>query len=164
MKLAVTDANIFIDLIQVDCLQFFFELGIELYTTHEVLEELYDEQKAVLDKYVRTGKLRLEYGFLYEREIKASVSKKLASADKSVFYLAMELKAGILTGDNRLKSLGSGYFEVHGILWIIQKFVDQKFLHAKEACQVLEQLKAFKSRLPEEECDKLLRRWGKKGK
>ena len=36
MKIAVTDANIFIDLIEIEILQCLFELGMEIHTTRAV--------------------------------------------------------------------------------------------------------------------------------
>ena len=38
MKVAVTDANIFIDLIFLDLIDHLFKLDVELYTTHEVVD------------------------------------------------------------------------------------------------------------------------------
>ena len=43
MKLAVTDACIFIDLIELDLVSAFFQLHMELHTTVDVINELYSE-------------------------------------------------------------------------------------------------------------------------
>lgn len=47
MRVAVTDACIFIDLIELDIIGNFFQLDIELHTTVAVMNELYPEQKQV---------------------------------------------------------------------------------------------------------------------
>lgn len=39
MKLAVTDANIFIDLIKLQLLDYLFQLGVEIYSTREIIDE-----------------------------------------------------------------------------------------------------------------------------
>ena len=41
MKIAVTDACIFIDLIELDLVQPFFQLRVELHTTIDVINELF---------------------------------------------------------------------------------------------------------------------------
>ncbi len=45
MKIAVTDACIFIDLIELDLISDFFQLDLPLHTTVEVINELFQEQK-----------------------------------------------------------------------------------------------------------------------
>lgn len=162
MKLAVTDANIFIDLIHIDCLHYLFQLKIELHTTVEVLEELHDHQKEEVEKYVKTRQLILDFGANYKREIPYELNTSLAEADKSVFYYAWSLKAGVLTGDNVLKRSLEKHLEVHGILWILERFVLHNFLTGSEACEKLGKLLEYKCRLPKKECEKLMKMWREK--
>jgi predicted nucleic acid-binding protein len=159
MKLAVTDANIFIDLFQIDCLHYLFQLKITLHTTIEVLEELHEHQKAEVNKFVRTRQLTVDYGANFSKEIPFILSPGLAEADKSVFYYAYYLNSGILTGDNKLKKSAEIHFEVHGILWLLDKFVDEGYLSGQEASVKLKSLIALKCRLPEKECERLLNKW-----
>lgn len=51
MKVAVTDACIFIDLIELDLVSSFFKLDIQLHTTVDVVNELFPEQKQILQAY-----------------------------------------------------------------------------------------------------------------
>jgi len=44
MKIAVTDANIFIDLIKLQLLGHLFNIDLEIYTTREVIDQLNDAQ------------------------------------------------------------------------------------------------------------------------
>jgi len=44
MAIAVNDANIFIDLLEIDLIDTFFELKLDLHTTNLVLNELDYEQ------------------------------------------------------------------------------------------------------------------------
>jgi hypothetical protein len=48
MKIAVTDANIFIDLIEIDIFHFLFDLGLEIHTTKAVYDQLIPEQQAIV--------------------------------------------------------------------------------------------------------------------
>lgn len=49
MKIAVTDANIFIDLIEIEIFHFLFELGLEIHTTKAVYDQLIPEQQAIVE-------------------------------------------------------------------------------------------------------------------
>jgi len=59
MKVAITDANIFIDIIYLDFLEHLFSIDIEIYTTNTVLCELNLNQKSLLSKYILAGKLNV---------------------------------------------------------------------------------------------------------
>ncbi len=59
MKLAVTDACIFIDLIELRLTSEFFKLPIEIHTSLDVYNELYPEQKEILKAYNSVGKLKI---------------------------------------------------------------------------------------------------------
>ena len=50
--IAITDANVFIDLIEIDTLHLLFELPYTIHTTTFVKDELIDIQKAQVSKYV----------------------------------------------------------------------------------------------------------------
>lgn len=51
IKIAVTDACIFIDLYDLGLVTSFFNLELEIHTTSAVYFELYDEQQQVLKAY-----------------------------------------------------------------------------------------------------------------
>ena len=51
MRVAVTDACVFIDLIELDMIASFFQLDLELHTTVAVLDKLFLEQKQILEAY-----------------------------------------------------------------------------------------------------------------
>ena len=59
MKLAVTDACIFIDLIELRLTSEFFKLPIEIHTSLDVYNELYPEQKEILKAYSSVEKLKI---------------------------------------------------------------------------------------------------------
>jgi hypothetical protein len=84
MKLAVADANIFIDLIYTKSTSYLFRLGYEIHTVADVIDELHKNQQAVLDQY-------------------------------------------------RLKKALHEHLDVHGILWLFDRFFNEGLLTA-EAC------------------------------
>lgn len=57
LKVAVTDACIFIDLYDLGLLASFFKLEIEIHTTFSVYFELYSEQQQVLKAYQSVDRL-----------------------------------------------------------------------------------------------------------
>lgn len=59
VKIAVTDANIFIDLYNLGLINDFFNLEFEIHTTASVLMELYKEQQEILRAYQSVGKLEI---------------------------------------------------------------------------------------------------------
>lgn len=61
MRIAVTDACIFIDLIELDLISDFFQLELELHTTVDVMNELFQEQKQVLIAYQKVVKYQFPY-------------------------------------------------------------------------------------------------------
>ena len=147
MKLAITDANIFIDLFYLDLVRDFFELDIELFTTLEVINELDDGQQEILIKSSKLIILTSEnQDYLSEFE---SLSSRLSIADLSIFHHAREINAGIITGDSLLRRLGLEYgFEVHGILWVMERFVSVETLEKETAIRKQEDLMEFNKRLP----------------
>ena len=57
MKLAVTDANIFIDLIQLGLLDLLFKVDLQIYTTHEVVQELNSTQQLELTLFAKSEQI-----------------------------------------------------------------------------------------------------------
>ena len=57
MQIAVTDACIFIDLLDLKITQQFFNLDLEIHTTYEVWDELNEDQQEILKAYRSVEKL-----------------------------------------------------------------------------------------------------------
>ena len=62
MKIAITDANIFIDLIKLQWLGYLFCIDIEIYTTLEVINELIDDQLERVTIFIQSRQLNI-YSF-----------------------------------------------------------------------------------------------------
>lgn len=165
MAIAVNDANIFIDLLEVDLIDTFFELKLDLHTTNLVLNELDYEQQLIIKKYIIKKRLKVkilsddELSELKEKEI---TSIKLSKPDVSVYAYAKELGAIILTSDRRLRiEAKTKGFEVHGILWVFEIMIDEKLIKQKKAIEKLTELMKINTWLPMDECHKRIEKWSK---
>lgn len=145
IKIAVTDACIFIDLYDLGLVASFFNLEIEIHTTSSVYFELYPEQQQVLKAYQSVDRLIVhnlqEQDFLeiYLEEY----PKSLSETDKSVLYIANKLNACVLSSDKALRNCAKNKdIEYHGMIWIFDKLVETSVLTPKEAASKLKQLVA----------------------
>lgn len=167
LKIAVTDANIFIDLYELGLTNMFFNLELEIHTSSSVLFELYSEQQQILKAYESVGKLNVhnlqEQDFIdiYTEEY----PKSLSEADKSVLHIANKINASVLSSDKTLRNCAKNKnIECHGIIWILDKLVETNILNEKEAKNKLIQLTSvnfiFKNNQKlAEEIEKRLKSW-----
>ena len=160
MKIAITDANIFIDLIYVELIDVLFGIEVEIHTTVNVVDELNTKQQHLLQKFTKKAVLTIhsQEGFNVPEGIKSN--RSLSDSDKSVFGLAIQLDAFILTGDRVIRQV-SGFqkIEVHGILWLFDQFLEKKLISKKNAVQHLKALMAYNTRLPTTECEQRINDW-----
>lgn len=145
VRVAVTDANIFIDLYDLGLTKSFFNLELEIHTTSAVLYELYSEQQEILQAYQSVGKLDVHN--LQEQDFieiyNENYPKSLSEADKSVLHLANKINACVLSSDKTLRNCAKNKeIEYHGMIWIFDKFVETTILTQKEAKAKLNQLVA----------------------
>lgn len=143
MKIAVTDANIFIDLMELKIVAEFFQLELEVHTTLEVMNELYHDQQEILKAYSSVSKLTIHN--LQEEQLleikNISFPKSLSHQDKSVIYLAAALNAILLSSDKPVRNYaGREAIEYHGMFWIFDRLIDQKLLSSSKAIQKLRQM------------------------
>ena len=161
MKLVVTDTNVFIDVMDVNALEAFFALGLDMHTTGFVLNELASDQQALLLPYIGKGQLTLAR-FTDEtvRQIEAMrTTVRIEFTDRSVVHLASELKAMVLSGDGNLwKECKARKLEVHGSLWVIAEIWKKGLLPPVTCIDKLDQLRKLNSRLPKAELDGLIAR------
>lgn len=161
MKIAITDANIFIDLMYIELLDELFDIELELHTTINVVDELNDAQQKALLKYSKKSRLTIHSQEEFSIPEAIMKSKKLSDSDKSVFSLALELDAFILTGDGVIRKVsGIQKIEVHGILWLLDRFLENKCITKKKAIQQLKVLMAYNKRLPIADCKNRMAEWG----
>lgn len=161
-KVAVTDANIFIDLIILELIAQLFKLQLEIHTTREVFDQLSANQKMQMAGFEKTGQLVI-YNFNFEEIIELQaldMPRGLEPADRTVFYYASKLEATVLSGDNKLrKYCESQGLKVFGIIWLFDQLIETRLIDKALATRKLEKLMGYNDRLPIEEIIKRLKKW-----
>ncbi len=143
MKLAITDACIFIDLIELRLTSEFFKLPIEIHTSLDVYNELYPEQKEILKAYNSVGKLTIHnLTSLDKYKIQGiQFPKSLSNTDRTVIYLAEKLEATVISSDKAVRNFAkSKVIEYHGMLWIFDQVVEMRLLDTSIAIKKIEEL------------------------
>lgn len=135
MRIAITDACIFIDLIELQLTSQFFGLDIEIHTTLDVYNELYIKQQEWLKVYRSFGKLTIHNLSPDEKDSiqNRAFPKSLSDNDKSVLFLAEKLDAFVLSSDKAVRNFAKKQsIEYHGMLWIFDCLIE-KGLITKDA-------------------------------
>lgn len=145
MKIAVTDACIFIDLIELHLTSEFFGLQIEIHTSLDVFNELYPEQQELLKAYQSIGRLII-HKLTNEDKIEIQEMKfprSLSFIDISVIFLAGKHNAMILSSDKAVRHYaGSKAIEYHGMLWIFDRLIELKLIDRTNGVERIQRLLA----------------------
>jgi predicted nucleic acid-binding protein len=142
-KITVTDACIFIDLLELGLLSSFFNLELDVFTTNDVYHELFVDQKLALKSFEAMGKLTI---FKLSEEDYADIAsnlfpKGLSKADKSILLLANKLNACVLSSDRLLRNYAkNSNISYHGMLWIFDQLVESGTLTKLNASAKLKTL------------------------
>lgn len=145
MKLAITDACIFIDIYDLQLTSKFFSLNLDIHTSVDVFNELYENQKEMLRAFQQVGKLTLHN--ILEEDRTAIASKKfprsLSDNDKTVLYLSEKIDAMVLSSDKAVRANAKKLcVEYHGMLWIFDKLIEEGVLEKQMAIQKIQELLA----------------------
>jgi hypothetical protein len=166
MRIIVNDANILIDLVELQLLPQFFALEFEFFTTTLILEELLDEQQELLVPYLEQGILIAEEMTAIDLEAIKTIEKtkpKLSQQDCSAYHQATSKKGTLVTSDNVLRKFAlATNIDVHGHLWVLDQMVEQQTLTPLTASQKLTELcdtVNTQLRLPKAECDQRHQVW-----
>lgn len=155
MRLLVTDANIFIDLVHLGVIEAFFRLPFEIHTSDIVWDEISAHHPAFEGMSVHVHSVEPD-------EMKTFLRLNehypgLGMADCSVIYFSELLQGICLTGDGTLRKIvQTRGQEVHGILFVVKQFAECRIYTFTECGDILQQLKRINPRLPKTEIDKLL--------
>jgi predicted nucleic acid-binding protein len=164
MKIAITDANIFIDLLEADLLGFLFQIDYEIHTTLEVLNELFEEQERIVRSFVASKQLYIkafspsELTQLYNE----SFPRGLSIVDQGlIFYAIANTDYLILSNDGLLrKTAKQRQVEIHGSLWVLDCLHEKNLVSNQRLCGVLKHLqKGGFRRLPVKEIEERLAAW-----
>lgn len=167
MRIAITDACIFIDLMELDLISEFFQMNIEVHTTIEVINELFLQQKQVLEAFESSNILNI-HNFEKRDHLKIEeipFPKGLSQHDRSVIYLAMNLSNAIVLSSDKLvrKFAGKHQLEYHGLIWIFDELVKGAIISKGTAIAKIEKLvtinSMYKGMLFDKELEKRMKDW-----
>lgn len=164
MNIVVCDANILIDLLQVDLFNAFLKLNWEMHVPPDVIDEVQEVNSDQLVRAIQLRDIRLPVftseELFHIQDYKARY-QPLSIQDCSCLLLAENLFAILLTGERRLKNIATSShgIQVHGVLWVFEQLVAKKIITPRKAHAGMSQLITLNNRLPKAECERLLKRW-----
>jgi predicted nucleic acid-binding protein len=166
MTIVVCDANILIDLLQVDLFKAFLKLKWEMHVPPDVVDEVQEENSDLLIQAIQSRDILLPVFTpeeLFQIQDYKARYQPLSIQDCSCLLLAENLSAVLLTGEKKLKTIAttSHGIQVHGVLWIFEHLVGKQLITPHMAHADLSLLLTLNNRLPKAECERLLKRWRK---
>ncbi len=157
MQVVITDANIFIDLYELELLEPFFQLPYDINTSVFVLEELEEECSQLI---------QAQCTILYMLDSDKSEldllnwSSGFTFTDKSILYFAKQRQMLVFSGEKKMKKwCQKNKLESHGILFIFQKFIDEGIFSKTIMTEKLRELMDINHWLPTDVCLGLLDKW-----
>lgn len=159
MQVAITDANIFIDLFELKLLDSFFQLPYDIHTTVFVLEELDEE----CSNFVKNNSTVLNISDDEKIELDLlSWNKGFTFPDKSILYVAMKHQMIVFSGEKKMMSWCKSHdLESHGVLFIFQEFIENGLFSKNLVAIKLKELMEFNQWLPSDICLDLIDKWSK---
>lgn len=143
-RIAIQDANILIDLVKTGMFDHCLALQYQFTTTEIILNELYDDQIALIQPHISSGKfiiIEITASELTAIQLLSLEDTRLSEQDWSAVYYAQQKTALLLSGDKQLRELAkSKGLAVHGIFWLLDQLVDTDILLKPEACAFLKDL------------------------
>ncbi|HLT79780.1 MAG TPA: hypothetical protein VKZ86_02055 [Cyclobacteriaceae bacterium] len=143
MRIVVTDACIFIDVIDLQLTSKFFGLDLEIHTTIDVFNELYPNQQQILQAYQQSKKLIIHILSHEEQEeiLEEDFPASLSPEDCSVIYITRKLDAIVLSSDKPVRNYAKKKaIDYHGMIWLFDQLVTQELLTKPEAITKLKKL------------------------
>ncbi len=143
MKIAITDACIFIDIYELQLTTEFFSLGLDIHTSFDVFMEVHEHQKELLKAFQTMGKFTIHNISQEERLeiLKSNYPKSLSDNDKTVLYLAEKLEAIVISSDKTVRHCAKKKtIEYHGMLWIFDRLVEEGIISSEDATLKLKKL------------------------
>lgn len=164
MTLLIHDANVLIDLINIDLLDIALGLPFSMATTDLVRYEIkVPEQARALRSCIERGKICLIISSAHDMNTIAVYAKELSPlsiSDCSVLYHAKKLNGIVISGDRKLqKEAKAQKIEAHGTLWVLSQLVKIRGMSPAIAMDRLKLLMLMNPRLPNKECQELLEEW-----
>ena len=138
MNIVVCDANILIDLLQIDLFNAFLKLKWEVHVPPDVVDEVQDLNSDQLARAIQSREILLPVFTPEElfsiQDCKAKY-QSLSIQDCSCLLLTENLSGILLTGERKLKKIATSShgIKVDGILWIFERLVEKKIIAPRKA-------------------------------
>jgi len=163
-RIAIQDANILIDLVNIGLFSHCLALEYHFCTTQLIFEvELNEKQIAIIQVHINSEKfsvIEISDVELLEIQLESLEDSRLSLQDWSAIYYAQRDSALLLSGDKHMKRISeSRGIEVHGILWVFDEIVHREIISESEACNFLKDLMNRNRWLPVDECQKRIELW-----
>lgn len=165
MRVAVKDANVFIDMELMGLFDLWTALGYQTLTTSMIEVELKRGGHAEALAYIATDHIEVLDPDTGEVEaFQLALDRGVSVQDASVLFVAIQRDALLLTGDKRLR-MNAELLEVecHGSIWILDQLVQHGKLEGKVAAAKLIRLLAFEGEqvrhLPKKTAKAYIERW-----
>ena len=162
MIITVSDANILIDLAELDLLEHFTQLHFEFHTNDFIINEIKDpKQKHKVNLLIKKGNLIVAQTKATEyTEISNLQANNLSFADCAILYYTQKTGGILLSGDGNLRKTARKLnIDVRGIFYILDEMLAQMILTNELALQKLILLSKINSRLPQDEIIKRMEQW-----
>lgn len=165
MRIAVQDANVFIDMELMGLFELWIALGFETLTTSLIVQELERGGHAEALAYIKTDSISVIDPDTAEVEVLMhALAGSVSVQDASVLHVALQREAMLLTGDRRLR-INAELLDVecHGSLWIVDQLVSHGLLAGPVAAAKLTGLLSFEGEkarhLSRKTAEGYIRRW-----
>lgn len=161
MKIAITDANIFMHLMDSGLPESFFRLDLEILTTEEVFLEIGDERH-LLEPFVGNRLVVISSDEDQIDSIQTNpFSGGLSFPDRAVLFHAIQRQCIVLTGETLMRNECRRYgLEVHGLLWVLDLLESESICDRTTLAEKLQHLMNLPDfRVPKDECQARLEKW-----
>jgi len=143
MRITVTDACIFIDLLECHACEAFFQLSFRVVTSYQVWMELENDHREILRQWIKNHQLmviKIEENFV-EMTRDENLSRSLSIADRSVWFISKKEDGILLTSDGMLRKMAKKHrIDTHGLLWVFDRMVREQLITTDKAISKLQQI------------------------
>jgi hypothetical protein len=160
----VNDVSILFDLLDLDLVDRYIQLGHELIITPHILSEIKNEsQKLKINHYIKEAKISIDRFGTFE-SINQLYEKYsgLSFADCSVLESAIRNRGTIISSDKALRRISQiSAVEVKGLIWIIEELYSIRIISSDDVHFLLSKYSELNIRAPLKEISLLLKKLNK---
>jgi hypothetical protein len=158
-KILISDACALFDLIDLELLEYFFQLNYDIYTTIMVVGEIINpDQRKIISEHIEKGSLRIDdSGTLDEINNIFDTHPGLSYTDCSILELAIRINADIISSDKGLRNEAKRRnLAARGILWILNILLEKEIISRDFALEKLKIYPKINKRAPISEIEYLI--------